>query len=145
MGYLTFQNYFLQHLVDKYGTPSEKVQNNFVIFAIRMNSLLFAYHHPANFTSVWRPEEYNKLIGGAEGSLHEKALAADLAPDVELFLAFLKSKKGQLVLQILGLYFYIGYDESGIKFFHFQAKKTPHSDTKTHQFYTKKYPRKYIV
>ncbi len=141
---ITFQSYFLQHLVDKYGMPTLSVQLNYKRLAFLMNSLLRAWGGVGNITSVWRPEEYNKEHGGSKNSLHITAQAIDIMPaEVDEFISFLRSFEGQYALSVLGLYFYIGYNEEGIEFFHFQLKKTPHSDTKTHQFYTKKYPRKY--
>ncbi len=150
--FLTFKRYFKSDLVSNYSMPIKSTVQNFERLAFAMNCLIFYYEIFAGIslkvfiTSVWRPKEYNKLIGGSKNSKHTTAEAIDIMPqNLESFIFFLRSPVGLYALKVLGLYFYVGYTKKGIRYFHFQIKKTPNSNKLTHQFYTKKYPKKYII
>ncbi len=150
--FLTFKDYFKPILTMSFGMPIAATIRNFNKLAFAMNCLVFYYEIFSGTaleifkTSVWRPKKYNEKEGGEKNSLHIIGLAIDIMPkSLDSFLLFLRSEIGRYVVKTLGLYYYVGYNKTGIRFFHFQLKKTPHSDPITHQFYTKKYPRKYII
>ncbi len=148
--FININSYFDKGLVKIYGKPSEIVKENARNTVLKINCLLAGYislysiKHLFVFTSVWRPLLYNIIVGGKKNSAHCKGLALDLFPPfLNTFLLFLRSETGVFYLKHLGLYYYIGYNDEGITFFHFQTFPTKYHCKKTNQFYTKQYPRKY--
>ncbi len=153
--FLTYDTYFLKHLVVKYGRPYVAVVDNFNKLSFAINSFLYCFSIYTKckqiiyITSGYRPKEYNKSHGGSQHSLHIKAMAVDIMPkELQAFIFFLRSDIGKYALKTLGLYYYIGYsDKKGIEFIHFQLAPTVWANKETHQFWTKQYPRdnRYIV
>lgn len=66
---------------DIHGYPNETVSENIIKTANALNRIRSYYNKKVFITSGWRPDVYNKLIGGAPNSYHIKGLAVDFYVD----------------------------------------------------------------
>lgn len=120
-------------------TPRDDYEPNYVVppwnkignlkeVAITIQAIRDAWG-PVLLTSVYRPSEYNALVGGAENSRHLHACAADFAPvgeDIEHFSCFVDCV--QAVVNSLRTFEYLNDLDIGLGVYQTSEDKHLHLD-----------------